>query len=227
MVKSLDAGKAASTVANEALIQIQNIYHTDNQLFKLPPSERKKRRKTLVKPLADNFSDWYRKAHSRVPPSSETAKDINYCLNQEKYLVVFLTDPQIPLDNNLAEQAIRPFCIGKKNWKLINTVYVAKASAIPYSIVETTKANELNIYQYFKYLLTEIPKHMDDTDRSFLNSLLPWSKQFPTECIKKYELNKYRRQIPAGVCSQMAHFLVSIFYDLKAQSIYRLHILLN
>ena len=81
----------------------------------------------------------------------------------------------------MAEQAIRPFCVGKKNWKLIDTVHGAHASAILYSIVETAKANDLNIYNYFKHLLTEIPKHMDDTDLSFLASLLPWSKQLPAE----------------------------------------------
>ena len=54
--------------------------------------------------------------------------------------------------------------------------------------VETAKANDLNIYNYFKHLLTEIPKHMDDTDFSFLNSLLPWSKQLPAECRKKKKL---------------------------------------
>ena len=117
--------------------------------------------------------------------NTETAKGINYCLNQEKYLRVFLTDSQIPLDNNLAEQAIRPFCIGKKNWKLIDTVHGAKASAILYSIVETAKTNDLNIYQYFKYLLTEITKHMDDTDLSFLDRLLPWSKDLQDICKKK------------------------------------------
>ena len=61
----------------------------------------------------------------KLAPSSETAKGIRYSLNQEKYLRVFLTDAQIPLDNNLAEQAIRPFCVGKKNWKLIDTVHGA------------------------------------------------------------------------------------------------------
>lgn len=161
------------------------VYHTDNQLLKLPPSERKKRRNTLVKLLVDTFFEWCRNSIDRVPPSSETADGIKYCINQEKYLRVFLDDPQIPLDNNLAEQAIRPFCVGKKNWKLIDTGHVAQASAILYSIVETAKANDLNIYNYFKHLLTEIPKHMDDTDLSFLNSLLPWSKQLPAECRKK------------------------------------------
>lgn len=110
--------------------------------MKLPPSERKKRRKTLVKPLVDTFFEWCRNSIDRVPPSSETADGIKYCINQEKYLRVFLDDPQIPLDNNLAEQSIRPFCVGKKNWKLIDTVHGAKASAILYSIVETAKAND-------------------------------------------------------------------------------------
>ena len=183
--KSLGEEKAAGTVAAEALVQIQNIYHTDNRLLKLPPSERKKRRKTLVKPLVDSYFEWCRNSIERVPPSSETAAGIRYCINQEKYLRVFLDDPQIPLDNNLAEQAIRPFCVGKKNWKLIDTVHGAQASAILYSIVETAKANDLNIYNYFKYLLTEIPKHMDDTDLSFLSSLLPWSKKLPADCRKK------------------------------------------
>ena len=177
--KSLGEEKAAGTVAAEALVQIQNIYHTDNKLLKLSPSERKKRRKTLVKPLVDSYFEWCRNSIERVPPSSETAAGIRYCINQEKYLRAFLDDPQIPLDNNLAEQSIRPFCVGKKNWKLIDTVHGAQASAILYSIVETAKANDLNIYNYFKHLLTEIPKHMDDTELSFLNSLLPWSKQLP------------------------------------------------
>ena len=60
----------------------------------------------------------------------------------------------------------------------------AKSSAIIYSIAETAKANNLKPYEYFEYLLTEIPKHMDDTDRSFLNDLVPWSEKLP-ENIRK------------------------------------------
>lgn len=190
--KSLGKEKAIGTVAAEALIQIQNIYRTDQKLQKLSPSERKKRRTTLVKPLVNTFFEWCRRSLDRVPPSSETAEGIRYCINQEKYLRTFLENSQIPLDNNLAEQAIRPFCVGKKNWKLIDTVHGAQASAILYSIVETAKANDLNIYQYFKHLLTEIPKHMDDTDLSFIDPMLPWSKQLPAECRKKKKKTESR-----------------------------------
>ena len=71
-----------------------------------------------------------------------------------------------------------------KNWVMIDTIAGAKASAIIYSIAETAKANNLKPYDYFEYLLTEIPKHLDDTDRSFLDDLLPWSPSLPANCRK-------------------------------------------
>lgn len=88
------------------------------------------------------------------------------------------------MDNNAAEQSIRGFCIGKKNWVMIDTIRGAKSSAIIYSIAETAKANHLKPYDYFEYLLTEIPKHLEDKDRSFLLNLLPWSPNLPANCRK-------------------------------------------
>ena len=105
-------------------------------------------------------------------------------LNQEKYLCVFLADGEVPIDNNASERAIRGFCIGKKNWQVIDTISGAKSSAIIYSIVETAKANNLKPYEYFEYLLSIIPEHMEDTDTSFLEDLLPWSETLP-ENIRK------------------------------------------
>lgn len=67
---------------------------------------------------------------------------------------------------------------------MIDTINGAKSSAIIYSIAETAKANNLKPYDYFEYLLTEIPKHMDDTDRSFLDELVSWSEKLP-ESIRK------------------------------------------
>ena len=68
---------------------------------------------------------------------------------------------------------------------MIDTVSGAKASAIIYSLVETAKANNLNVYEYIKHLLTEIPNHMDDTNLDFCEQLLPWSETLPMECKKK------------------------------------------
>lgn len=95
---------------------------------------------------------------------------------------VFLYNGEVPMDNNAAEQSIRGFCIGKKNWGMIDTVAEAKSSAMIYSIAETAKANDLKPYDYFEYLPTEILKHLDDTDRAFLDDLLPWSLNLPASC---------------------------------------------
>ena len=105
-------------------------------------------------------------------------------MNQEKYLRVFLTDGEVPIDNNASERAIKGFCIGKKNWQVIDTISGAKASVIIYSIVETAKANNLKPYEYFEYLLSVIPEHMEDTNTSFLEKLLPWLESLP-ENIRK------------------------------------------
>ena len=185
IIKSLGKDKAIGTVAYEAVAQIANIYQVDNTLKDLPPALRKKRRKQSVKPLVDAFFKWAKACNMTVAPSSKTGKALAYCINQEKYLRTFLTDPAVPLDNNIAEQAIRGFCVGKKNWQIIDTMRGADASAMLYSIVETARANNLKCYEYIKYLLTEIPKHMDDKNLDFLEDLLPWSKKIPEECKKK------------------------------------------
>ena len=68
---------------------------------------------------------------------------------------------------------------------MIDTISGAKVSAIIYSLVETAKANNLNVYEYFKHILTVIPNHMDDSNTDFCESLLPWSEDLPKECPKQ------------------------------------------
>ena len=120
----------------------------------------------------------------KVSRKDKLVDAVGYALNQEKYLRVFLTDGDVPIDNNASERAIRGFCIGKKNWQMIDTINGAKTSAIIYSIVETAKANNLKPFDYVQYLLEEIPQHMDDTDCSFMEDLLPWSEKLPAEIRK-------------------------------------------
>ena len=63
----------------------------------------------------------------------------------------------------------------------------ARASAMIYSLVETAKANYLNVYQYLELLLIEIPKHMNDTNLSFLDELLPWAPGIQEKCPSRYK----------------------------------------
>ena len=183
-VKALPKTKQKESRAYLALTMIQAIYREEKLLKDLPAEERNIRRQLSVRPLVEAYFTWAKETIRKVPQKSKTWEGFNYSINQEKYLKVFLDDGEVPMDNNAAEQSIRGFCIGKKNWVMIDTVAGAKSSAIIYSIAETAKANHLKPYDYFEYLLTEIPKHLDDTDRSFLNDLLPWSPNLPANCRK-------------------------------------------
>lgn len=182
--KSLGKNASKGTLAALALEQIAQIYHIDNGLAELSPEERLERRKLLVSPLVEAFFAWVKENECKVPKKSETGKGLTYCLNQEKYLKVFLGDPAIPLDNNAAETALRSFCVGKNNWRVIDTVNGAESSAIAYSLAESAKANNLKPYNYFAHILEEIPKHMNDTSLDFLDDLLPWSAALPESCKK-------------------------------------------
>ena len=183
-VKALPKAKQKDSRAYLALTMIQVIYREEKLLKDLPAEERKIRRQLSVRPLVEAYFTWARENILKVPQKSKTWEGLNYSINQEKYLKVFLDDGEVPMDNNAAEQSIRGFCIGKKNWVMIDTIAGAKSSAIIYSIAETAKANNLKPYDYFEYLLTEIPKHLDDTDRRFLEDLLPWSPNLPVNCRK-------------------------------------------
>ena len=183
-VKALPKSKQKDSRAYLALTMIQVIYREEKLLKDLPAEERKICRQLSVCPLVEAYFTWARENILKVPQKSKTWEGFNYSINQEKYLKVFLDDGEVPMDNNAAEQSIRGFCIGKKNWVMIDTIAGAKSSAIIYSIAETAKANNLKPYDYFEYLLTEIPKHLDDTDRSFLEDLLPWSPNLPENCRK-------------------------------------------
>lgn len=184
-VKALPKATQKKALAYLALKQIQAIYREENKLCGMKPEERLEHRQLTVKPLVDAYFVWIKENISKVPAKSKTYNGFSYSINQEKYLRTFLEDGEVPMDNNAAEQSIRGFCIGKRNWVMIDTIAGADSSAIIYSIAETAKANNLKPYDYFEYLLTEIPKHLDETDRSFCEDLLPWSDKLPANCRKK------------------------------------------
>ncbi len=83
---------------------------------------------------------------------------MNYSLNQRKQLETTLLDSRLELTNNLAERAIKPFVVGRKNWLFADTDKGADASARCYSIIESAKLNGLNVFAYLSHLLTELPK---------------------------------------------------------------------
>ena len=158
-----------------------------NQLFKLeeniselPFSDKYTKRLELAKPVLDAFWCWLDSLH--VLQGSALGKSVIYAKNQKQYMENYLLDGRCSLSNNAAENAIRPFTIGRKNWLFSDSSKGATASATVYSIVETAKANGLNVYTYLEYLLL----HMPDTDwknhPEELELLMPWSEAMQREC---------------------------------------------
>lgn len=186
-IKSVGLKTAKGTVAQEAYDMITDILHTDNEFDDLSNTDRRKQRQTKLQEKVDAYFEWVKQKYSQVTHNSTIGKALAYSINQEKYLRVFLTDGMVPPDNNYAEQAIRPFTIGRKNFVLMESDNGAKASAMLYSPVETARANEVNTYQYLELLLTEIPKHMDDNNLKFLDELLPRAPRVQRECPSRYK----------------------------------------
>ncbi len=171
-----ESGKktAKDTIAYEALKRIGAIYHLDNPLSDLEPDDRKKQQQMTVKPLVEAFFSWAKEVQSSGRlPKGKTLEGINYCINQEDALKVFLDDGEVPLDNNATEAALRSFCLHKHAWRLIDSIDGAKSSVIIYSITETAKANNLNLFRYLTHVLMVLKDHQADTDYSFIEELLP------------------------------------------------------
>ena len=185
----------AQTIAGQALAKIGKFFKIEEELKTLSAEERLRERRKRIKPLVDEYFEWVKSilANRDVLLKGKTAKGLNYSVNQEKYLRVFLENGDVPLHNSASERCIRTFCVGKKNWVLIDSIKGAQASAVIYSLSETAKLNNLNPYYYFDYLLSELPKYLtydaktDTVDTSKLNEatlkeLLPWSPQAKAKC---------------------------------------------
>lgn len=178
---------ADGTIAQQAYAMITEMLHIDNGFDDLPSEDRLKQRQLVLADKVDAYFAWVKLKYSQVTHNSTIGKALAYSIHQESYLRTFLTDGDVPMDNNYAEQAIRPFTIGRKNFVMIESSNGARASAMIYSLVETAKANRLNVYQYFELLLTEIPKHMNDKNLDFLEELLPWSSTVQEKCPSRYK----------------------------------------
>lgn len=192
-VKAMDKKEPTivrQSVAYQALQKISEFYNADTELKELLSEERLQKRQKEIRPLVEEFFVWAKEqvAQCAVPPKTKTGQGLNYLINQEPYLKVFLTDGDVPIDNSASERSIRTFCIGKKNWMFHNTANGASASAMIYSISETAKLNNLRPYYYLKYILTELPKlcnEQGNINPADLDYLMPWAEELPDECRKQ------------------------------------------
>ena len=160
--------------AHRGLALIQKLYRVEQKARKqkLTPEERYALRQKQALPILEEVRVWLDGSLPQVPPSSMTGKALSYLNNEWDKLICYLQDGRLEIDNNGAENAIRPFVIGRKNWLFSTSVKGVKASANLYSLIETAKANGLEPYAYLRYLFTHLP--VADSVEDF-EALLPGS----------------------------------------------------
>ena len=144
--------------ASRGLNLIRKLYRVEKRTRKLKPEKRQAYRDRHARLILDEMRAWLDQAMPQVPPTSTTGKALHYLHNEWDKLIRYLDDGRLEIDNNLAENAIRPFVIGRKNWLFSNSVRGVKASANLYSLIETAKANGLEPYAYLRYLFAELPQ---------------------------------------------------------------------
>jgi transposase len=173
-----DALKAAvsETAAHEAIRRIGALFHLEGLWSGLPPDERQKKRLEESKPLAEAFFAWLDTQNAL--PKSVLGGAVHYALSQRPWLMNFYLDGRTELSNNRAENAVRPFTIGRKNWLFCNTVKGARASSVVYSVIETAKANGLKPFEYLAFLFETMP----NSTTGQLDALLPWGELVPEHC---------------------------------------------
>lgn len=146
--------------------------------LKLSIEERLILRNSESKKVIEEFYDWIQKISLITLPQSLLGKAITYAINQKEYLTNFLKDGRIQLSNNLAEQSIKMFVIGRKNFLFSNTPNGANSSAIIYSVIQTAIANHLKPQYYLEYVFEKIQLSVDLDYKD----LLPWSENIPERC---------------------------------------------
>ena len=115
---------------------------------------------------------WLNERAAMVVPQSLFGKAVNYCLNQWHRLEKYIEDGHAGIDNNAAENAIRPFVIGRKNWLFSGSPAGASSSALLYSLIETAKANNLEPYAYLRFLFEKLPITPEDKYKNLLPTSL-------------------------------------------------------
>ena len=139
---------------------------------RLSHAERFMLRLEKSKPLLDKIKDWLDKAVTTTPPKGALGKAIRYMLDRWDQLCAFLQHGMLEIDNNGAENAIRPFALGRKNWLFAASPRGAKASMLFYSLIMTCKANDIEPFAYFNVMLKQIPHCKTQED---YKALLPYN----------------------------------------------------
>lgn len=161
-------------LAAQGFVLIQKLYRIEKIAREagMSADARKRLRDDKARPVWDELRQWLDRVRRHAPPSTKTGEALGYLDNQWVCLVRYLDDGRLEVDNNLCENAIRPFVMGRKAWLFSDTPAGATASARLYSLIETAKASGLDPYAYLARIFAELPKATTLAD---VEALLPWN----------------------------------------------------
>lgn len=164
--------------AEIGLLYCNKLFYLERTLKDLDPEERKQQRTVLEQPVWDQFWNWLDTLHPTG--GSKLGKAVVYAQNHHETLMNYLLDGRCEISNNRAERKAKSYAIGRKAFLFHTSEAGAGASAVMYSIVETAKANNLNIFQYLYTVLLYIPDYLNSS--AGIEQLMPWSKSIKEQC---------------------------------------------
>lgn len=151
------------------------IFSLEKKCADLNDKLRKEYRQNFILPVLEEYFCWVNTLNPEK--GSKLAEAVTYARNQKAALCAFADHGDVPISNNLAENAIRPFAVGRKNWLFCDTVKGAESSAIVYSMVETARANGMEPFAYLQHVLLQLPYLGKNHSHEELESLMPWSPE--------------------------------------------------
>ena len=156
------------------VVRLNKLFEIEKELEGLDPEQKKKERIDREKPLLEAFWSWAEIHSAGELPKSKLHTAFQYALNNRQEFFNYLEDGNCSISNSLAENCIRPFVIGRKNWLFAGSPKGATASAGIYTLVETAKANGLDAMKYIKYILSDMPGSRFLENPEYLDDYLPW-----------------------------------------------------
>ncbi|OFZ17756.1 MAG: hypothetical protein A2Z20_02675 [Bdellovibrionales bacterium RBG_16_40_8] len=174
-----EGAKSGKTLAEVGLKYYQKLYDLDDESKKLDLDEKQKHRLEKHKPIWDEFKSWADESVKKVPPKSRIGVALNYFIKEYEYLIGYLKDPRLEMDNGFVERAIRKFAIGRNNWMFSDTEAGADASSMFYSVLCTANVNGVKPFQLLKHLFQEIPKAKTIEDIENLADIIMGVKPLP------------------------------------------------
>ena len=164
--------KAKEGVAHDVLKYIALLAKIEEDIKELSSTDRFNARLSRAKPVLDDLHTYLTAIHPRILPKSPLGQAVSYTLNQWPKLLTYLQDGRLENNNNRSERAIKPFAVGRKNWLFSDSVAGAEAGAVIFSLIETCKHHGVEAYDWFRYVLQQIPLCCSDNE---IEALLPFN----------------------------------------------------